>query len=392
MGVNMVPTEPARNSVSKSALVCYFFDKIEGSLEALDKNLEDVLKQKLNPKELALVLFHSTMNAKAGLYGDPAQARRTIESHIQKWADKTIKQKEGFSHFTSTHMLFAFRELELRPPERFLEFVLKKTEDDIKDYSALNLVSTLDSLARLGIDPGKKILQKAGERLPQVVSSMTISESFECLYALGILDAIGEHHHGAKRYPLGGTYNTLLKNQIFRSKIAAGETKAQLKMLADAIAWFRPTEPISATFEDSANPIFEKDVSATLESAGALILEPRQLRKPHHKLDLTASFGKATFHVECDGPTHFVRSADDHKVYMNGSTLFQTALIHRALPDETVLRIPHNVFYAKMDDRDMWEEVLITIDDKKPGAYILGPQGQFIELGGSFLDQSAGPN
>ena len=42
----------ARNSVSKSALVCYFFDKIEGSLEALDKNLEDVLKQKLNQKQI----------------------------------------------------------------------------------------------------------------------------------------------------------------------------------------------------------------------------------------------------------------------------------------------------------------------------------------------------
>lgn len=392
MGVNMVPNKPDEPKISKSALVCYFYEKNEGSLEALDKTLEEALRQKLNPKELALILFHATKNAKDALYGNPSEARRIIESHIQKWTDKVTRQKEGFSHFTFTHMLHAFRELDLRPPERFLRFILEKSEGELKDYNALNLVSTLDSLARLGIDPGKKYLVKAAERLPHVVPSMTTAEAFETLYAIGLLDAIGEHHHGNKRFPLGGVYNALLKNQIFRSKIAAGETKAQLKILADSTTWFRPSDSVPSTLESNANPVFEGDVSHILESAGATILEPRRIKKPDHQLDLTASFGKVTFHVECDGPTHYVRSADDHKVYLNGSTLFQTALIHRALPNETVLRIPHNVFYAKMNEQEMWEEVLINIDDKKPGAYILGPHGQFIELGGSFLDQSGGPN
>lgn len=365
-------------SLTKSGLIHYFWrsgNEVR-SLEALSKSLDDVLAQKLDAKELALVLYHATKDSINGVYGEDIKAAQAaIENRIQKWTDKSLKAYENFTPFTLAQMLTSLKLLNLRPPERFVEFAMTKAEKLIPEFNADDMNFSLSAFAYLSIPLPKKIIQAIEKRMPAIQQTFSSDQAYNVLWSLAVIDAVNKHHNPQEKLSLSGAYNALIKDQLIRQKLASSNKKSFHNMLSDSLLWFKGDTEIERSQEEDTSSLFELDVKVELEKAGAIILPSYELKKPKHKVDISAKFNNASILFECDGPTHFVRSADDFKVYLNGKTLFQTALIFRNIKSSSIIRIPSDVYYQHMGDTDFWGNLLLEIDDKELGAYILGQYG-----------------
>ncbi len=166
--------------------------------------------------------------------------------------------------------------------------------------------------------------------------------------SLAVIDCLSVHHHVSKPYSFGSLFSELLNDGSIRSKIASVTDVDCKAMLSDAILWFKGKTPYARPSEPDTSSIFESDVAEELRNSGASVNSGVSIQTPNHIVDLSATFGQATFFVECDGPTHFVHGADDHKVYLNGSTIFQTALIQKGNADKSLVRISIDVFIKNM--------------------------------------------
>lgn len=376
-----------QRTIDKGGIIQYFLNPEKccdaRSIEALAKNLDDFLSlRQLTSKELALVLFHATKGAQMGLYSeDTTAACEAIKNRVQTWTDKAIKRND-YSGYTIAHMFDAFSRLDLRPPERFVSFALEKAKTLIaSNFNADDMTDFTAAIAHLAILPDKKLLTAIGTQLTQVKRAFSPHQTCSVIRSVAILDTLAAHHHGSKRYSFGSTFSEFINDNKIREKLANLSDPASKGMLSDALLWFKGTTPYPRSAESGTSSLFENDNKIALENAGATVQMGVHIPTPNHIIDLSATFGRATFYVECDGPSHFIHGADDHKIYLNGPTIFQTALISKGYPDTTLVRIPADVFYPKRGDSDFWESFLITVDDADNGAYCLASGGNLLPIG-----------
>ncbi len=277
-------------------------------------------------------------------------------------------------------MVHGFAHLNLRPPERFVSFILGKAKDLISGFNADDMVSILGDVAHLGILPDKKLLIAMGDRIRSSRSYFSPHQLHSLMRSLAALDCLSVHHHVSKPYSFGSLFSELLDDVKIRAKIASVMDVDCKAMLSDAILWFKGSTPYARPSESDTSSLFESDVAAELRNLGASVTGGVSIQTPNHIVDLSATFGQATFFVECDGPTHFVHGADDHKVYLNGSTIFQTALIQKGNADKSLVRIPIDVYYPKQGNRDFWDSFLAAVHDEKVGAYCLASNGKLLPI------------
>lgn len=356
------------------------YDEVN-SPDSLAANLDDLLRiPTLTSKELAIALYHSTKGALNGRYGEnPEPALDVIKSHVQTWTDCALRKKE-YTGYTIAHMLDGFAHLNLRPPERFVSFALEKAKNLISGFNADDIVFFSHAVAHLGILPDKKLLIAMGDRIRSSRSYFSPHQLHSLIRSLAVLDCLSVHHHVSKRYSFGSLFSELLNDRSIRAKIAS-VTDADCKaMLSDAILWFKGSTPYARPSESDTSSLFESGVAAELRNLGASVTGGVSIQTPNHIVDLSATFGQATFFVECDGPTHFVHGADDHKVYLNGSTIFQTALIQKGNADKSLVRIPIDVYYPKQENRDFWDSFLAAVHDAEVGAYCLASNGKLLPV------------
>lgn len=351
------------------------------SPDLLAANLDDLLRiPTLTSKELAIALYHSTKGALNGRYGEkPKPAMDVIKSRVQTWTDRALKKRE-YTSFTISQMLDGFSLLSLRPPERFVSFVLGKSKELISGFNADDMVSILGDMAHLGILPDKQLLKAMGAGIRSSRGSFSPHQLHSLMRSLAVLDCLSVHHHVSKPYSFGSLFSELLDDVNIRAKIASVTDVDCKAMLSDAILWFKGRTPYARPSEPDTSSLFESDVADELRNSGAFVNSGVSIQTPNHIVDLSATFGQATFFVECDGPTHFVHGADDHKVYLNGSTIFQTALIQKGNADKSLVRIPIDVFYPKHGDRDFWDSFLVAVDDAEVGAYCLASNGKLLPI------------
>lgn len=370
---------------TKGELIHYFLNPLPDELrcpEGLAKNLDAILNLSLTSKELALTLFHAGRGAQNKVYGpDIPEAISAIESRLQKWTDKAMRSnRNDYSPYTIAHMFHGFSLIALRPPERFTEFALDLADKHIKEFNAEDMTFFLTSIATLGLPLSDKMLRGIANRTGEIKSALTAHQCHDVVWSLAILDSVCSLHRGPKRFQMNSVFSSLIANPIVRGRLASLGDISHHNMLSDSILWFKGETP-SPRHEDMTPPtLLEQDISAALKKAGAIINPPVDIPSPKHRIDLSASFNRQHFYVECDGPYHHVRGTDDHKVYLNGPTLFQTALISRACPDKKILRIPIDVFYQRMVDQEFWENVLVYLDDAKDGSYNLANDGYLTPL------------
>lgn len=370
-------------ATSKKELIFYFLqtdgDEVR-SAQALADNFDLAMKQGLNSKELALVLYHATLKAKNGIYGEDTKAAlREIECRLQTWTDKALTQTRTITPYTLAHMMHGFSLLELRPPQRFIDQSMELANALVPNFNADDASYFLESLARLAIPAPKKTIGLLQKRMPSIINSFASEQAYRVVHSMAILDAVNEHHFGRGKASLSQLYSDTLKDSRFRAKLAEAQHIGQTHMLSDSLLWFKGDTPINRTEQDDTVSLFEGDVKHNLELAGASVSNDTIISKLKHRVDLTAVFNDKAILIECDGPSHSVKSVDDHKMYLNGNTILQTGLIQKAQPNQNIVRIPHDVFYQHMNDQDFWETFLLTIDEAETGAYILDNNG-LIEL------------
>ncbi len=376
-----------------------WFNRYQGelrSIESLNTQLEKILQdQSLNPKELSLILYHSARAINDGVYGEDKQkARLTVGTHIQKLTNKMIKAINGKVppdikiDFTIAHTLDAFKLLEIQPPERLTECLQKKATKFMDIFSARNIVSMLSSTARLALPIDEKFMRAAIKKIDKFNANSYSSptQPLELLHALAVIDAAEEARKGDKRVNLKKTYNKIFGNNTIKQAIieACADSISNHRRLIDSLYWFKRKDEYSYPKQGDKPSMFEQDVQKTLEHYGAKPLET----KPHpitgDRIDLRAKFREKTFYAECDGPTHFLKAADDHNVVLNGHTIFQTKLSILRNPDEPIVRIPIDVYYPNEGNNDLWETFLLEIGKKDNGGYVLSANGSLVPLEGGY--------
>lgn len=356
------------------------YDEVN-SPDSLAENLDVLLRiQTLTAKELAIALYHSTKGALNGRYGEnPEPALDVIKRHMQTWTNNAVKKKDYTGHAIA-HMLDGFAHLNLRPPERFVSFALGKAKELISGFSADDIVFFLDAVVHLGILPDKQLLKEMGDRIRSSRNFFSPYQFISLMRSLAVLDCLSAHHHVSKPYSFGSLFSELLNDKQTKSRIDS-VTKADCKaMLSDAILWFKQKTPYARPSQPDTSSHLESHVADELRKSGASVNRGVSIQTPNRIVDLSATFGQATFFVECDGPTHFVHGADDHKVYLNGSTIFQTALIRKGNADKSLVRIPFDVFYSQQGAQRFWDSFLVAASEAQVGAYCLSPNGKLLPV------------
>lgn len=344
----------------------------------------------LNSKELALILFHAVCDSEKELYGQPVAAQRVIENHLQKLTDKAMKQK-SYTSFTVSHMFDSFSRLGLRPPERFVKFLEDKAIEMLPEAKSDDIADMLKAGAKLGLPFGKGFFNAVQKRMPFVQASFAPAQVYETLHALAILDSVNALHNGSKRFQMGNIFGPMFGDPKVRQKLTGLDSDASRHMLLDTIYWFKGQKPFPYPRQPETNSYFEHEVSSAFARAGAQILPVKPDPDTHHCTDLSACFNQTVFAVECDGPTHFVRSLDDHKVFLDGSTIFQTALQTKRHNEQKLVRMPHDVFYRNVGNDEMFEYLLLEIEDAAPGSYLVGSSGGLIPLMSGYDSDLAFP-
>lgn len=242
------------------------------SPDSLAANLDVLLRiPTLTAKELAIALYHSTKGALNARYGeDPEPALDVIKSHVQTWTDCALRKKE-YTGYTIAHMLDGFAHLNLRPPERFVSFVLGKSKELISGFNADDMVSILGDMAHLGILPDKQLLKAMGAGIRSSRSSFSPHQLHSLMRSLAVLDCLSVHHHVSKPHSFNSLFSELLNDKQTKSRIDS-VTKADCKaMLSDAILWFKGSTPYARPSESDTSSLFENDVAEELRESLASV-------------------------------------------------------------------------------------------------------------------------
>lgn len=359
------------------------------SIEALDENLALALGKKLNQKQLTLILYHSVKALNQEVYGeDIEKAQKVVKSHIQKWTDNAIKALKGKSEASVStpqsieNTLSAFRGLNLQPPERLTEFLGQKAETEMQKFSARDLVNVLSASGYLALPLDDKFLQAAGKRLQELGAGLTPNDAIEVFHALATVDSVQQSLKGDERFKLKKTFDALLNNKAVRGKLAGVEDQESMtRRILDSVYWFQGNDLVKKypKTEDTAS-LFEQDVRDAFAQSGATMQETTPHPVTGQRIDLTGTFSGKSFYVECDGPTHFLRTSDGHNSVLNGSTIFQTALKTKRDEDMVILRMPHDTFYRNQGNHEVFDDVLLALETLPPGGYIITPAGKTIPL------------
>ncbi len=372
----------------KSNLITYFLRPMDDEIRspaALSENLDAALNHNLTHKELSLILYHSTRDTKNNVYGEgknKEEALTSIANKLQKWTDKVTHIKGKECPFTYVHMIESFRHLNLKPPERLVEFLIKTLENNIHQARETDIHFILLSFAELGITPSKKLYSGLNKRTLELQNEFDKNSLFDVVRSLCILDALHDVHYKTEenknaKSSMDKVFKTILNNNKTREKLAVTEeNKSQINILSDALLWFMGETP-QPRIEDDVKSLYETDVAKAFSRAGTKVDEGVKIKNPNHTIDLKVTFNNTNIFIECDGPSHFIKSIDDHKMYPNGSTIFQTMLVAKSNPDALLLRLPSTVFYQNIDNPDFIDELLIQIDDLKDtrNAFVVGDNG-----------------
>ncbi len=242
------------------------------------------------------------------------------------------------------------------PPDIMIQPLLDEFERTVGKMSPSSLKKSVISLAYLALPPSKKamaILDSAIKRHAEGFEGTTLTYM---VHALTVMDAVNEHHEGADRYPLHYAYRALIKQVDKDEPMQQGH----VNILVDSARWFGHETELAYSEENNRKSALENKISQVLAKAGAEPAEPIYIRELRHQIDLRHKYNGKSFHIECDGPTHTIRSNGWLEAHMNGQTILQTGLL-RELLQKPLVRIPYTIFEENANNRGYWREMLAQI-------------------------------
>jgi len=286
------------------------------------------------------------------------------------------------------HIISDFTQASICPPDIMIQPLLHEFERTVENMSPAHLKKSLISLAYLAISPSEKALKSVAYNAIKNADKFNGTTLTYMLHALTVMDAVQEHHHGSSRPPLSKAYQALAE-RIDRKNL---QEKAHINISIDAARWFGQETDLKYPPETNSKSNLETKIKDALRNAGATPLEPTYIRELEHQVDLRHQYKGRIFHVECDGPTHTVQSAQGGPAHLNGQTILQTGLL-RELLHKPLVRIPYTIFNENMRNTEYWKDLLELIGDYrgKTCLFLSGKQSPQLEMIGSADRFAASP-
>ncbi|GEM_PF-3429593 len=318
------------------------------------------------------------------LMSTPSKFRHPIFAPYMQ--DLTQNLRRGFcqsSYRALAEVYYGFRSLNTRPSEQFGKILLDIACQGMEHSTAHDITSVMSSLARLGIEPPDLFLEQIQKRVPEIIETFSQRDACKFVYALAILDAVAEHYRGHDRVHANEIYTDVIANKKFLDYLYTAERIDHRGMVSRASLWFSHRALMPIPLEKNRRSNSEYGLKKIFRAVGATIVPSLYIPKLDHVVDVSARFREAQIHAEFDGPTHFVKSFDGQELFLNGPTIFQTALEARHTSKLCmILRVPFNVCDAhKQEDKPFWHGVCHQVEQKGKGSHLLLPNGNLCVIG-----------
>lgn len=275
-------------------------------------------------------------------YTDRKNARNAVLKDIGKVLEKTDILEYDFIQLTQ--IISACEMLRIIPQDRFRDKLIQGTQSVLPYASEKACYNFINNMARLAIYPGDDWIKSWWEKTFECLDEMRSNWINDIVYRLAILDYLRSQDKKFKNIqsPCREIANGLLesyrdkKDEVFPDKRIP-------QQITDAAKWFDfdlRMQGFISEYESSSHSHDEKKFREAFYAAGAKLSDSYRISS-NHQFDISLQFNCKSFAIEIDGDPHMLTGTADGKLYYDGSTRFQTALILKALPaDLKLVRIP----------------------------------------------------
>lgn len=275
---------------------------------------------------------------------DHKNARNGVLNGINKVLENANILGYDFNSTQLSQIISAYYMLRMFPQGRFKYKLIQGTQSVLPNVDAQSCYNFINNFARLAVYPGDDWIEAWWQRTIECLDKMRGNWIDDIVYRLAILDYLRSQD---KRYrniesPCREVANGLL--EIYRDKKDEFyPDKRMPKQITDAAIWFDfdlQMQKFTSEHESSSSSHDEKRFRQAFQAAGAN-LSVFYETSLDHQFDISLQFNCKSFAIEIDGSPHMLTGHADGKLYYDGATRFQTALIMKELPTNLKLvRIP----------------------------------------------------
>lgn len=359
------------------------------STEGLDVNLTDALKLPLDSKNLAIILYHAAWGAMVvETYGRPEQARLVIEKHASPWIDRAVRQTHPIP-FTIPHCLVAFDMLGLRPNQKYLDYVEKMGPLVIPRWTRSDLCSAWAAMGNLGLTFSKPFMNAMLKRTRDEAKNFSGKGLSNLLHEMAMVDAAAYFQQGQDRADIGSVYKHIFGLHGLNGRPYYTDHAQKPRKLLDSYYWFNGRDLQDIPADRYQRSGFEFKVKQDIKAAGGSIVSAQFAeRVVHNQIDLAVAYHGDEFLVQCDGPCHHVREVGTGVILNDGSTILQSAILKKRMPEAKLVRFPGEV--DEQAEVNLWVDALPRIFSAASGSYVMGYDGSLLSPT-DRLDRDAQP-
>lgn len=357
--------------------------------QTLVRNFERVLDgNNIYPNTLVTAFYFAARAATDSTFtcfaneGARQAGKAALLEKLERWCAVASGKMGMFEQRPLSNLMGAFYALRVRPPENFLESWAKRVPSQLKPDHYVSLQEITTALAGLAIYPDEKVSKVLVSGTEELGRSLKQRDILEYLYRLAVLDSLRLDAGQTSLKETAQELAHLVASRVLSTTNGRGASalsNPERRQLLTVLEWFseEPIKGIEAPYENGTSSASEGGLRKSFEAAGASPQASFTCSQTGHKFDLAMRFGaraQRSVLIEYDGPCHFVRGVKGD-VFYDGSTIFQTRLHGKTLPEEVIVRVPYFVHESQAENRQMWDRAREAIEEAPPGIYMLEETG-----------------
>lgn len=306
--------------------------------------------------------------------------KRALLKKLEKWCGVSKAQVRRFDHRALSNLMGAFYALRVRPPSDFLERWAEQIPSQLRPEHHISLQEITTALADLAICPTEKVSKVLASGTQELADSLSCKAVSAHLYRLAVLDSLCPN---ASQSSLKQSAQGLAEQIVPRLLNTNGKRQLSVperRQLLTVLQWFSEEgiKGIEVPRENGTASSSEQSLRRKFEVAGAVSQEPFICPQTGHKFDLSMRFNGSCARLEYDGPYHFVKGVAGGDVFYDGSTILQTRLHRKLLPEDVIVRVPYFLCDRQNGNSQMWPSAKEAISNATPGIYMLEGTGYLV--------------
>lgn len=342
-----------------------FFKRLDGlrGPEIKDKKPAVVKKWQLFTKQGALktfgkidfsIILHRTAKFYLARDRESIKSSRLFREKIQHGLYAYLQEATARLNANTldvrhaSNIFWSLGKMQVLPTEdftdAFFEFCIRKLKTH--ECPAQELSNIILSCAYLAIEPPPEFMALWSAEVQRLVEAKEFKldqHYYNSYRALAVLDHLYSQNNSIYRS------SALYLHEEIKDRFQGMLNKGGQSSVALASRWFDVKTPFTLPRESKGSARAEKELGRIFYQAATDGKANKHIAALEHDVDIAASHsGKAVF-IELDGPNHFLFAFDDkgklRKGNYNGSTMFNSALIAKSMPEDAILvRMPYTVY------------------------------------------------